>query len=225
MVNQTRRVLPLLSDVRKSAHAKRRKQSRGHFRKSPTRDFQHAAISRRQCLPDSFNDDECSKRCNSFLGETQTSDSTTQPHAKSSSAVNGSGNERRKRFAHATEKQTGNSVQQSRQSVPGVLSCPCVIATPLEAEHAGKIGRCIQCQTRCSLQTTSAQSDALTMSRPLQSLQTGASSPQMIWFSVTRRLGVRLSKRYPGADRVLMLMATVLGTALFIHQLTKVDLE
>ncbi len=226
MVNQTRRVLPLLSDVRKSvpreaAEAIARALSKVPDQRFPTcGDFAEAVLAG---LASTMTNAQ--KGATVSSGETQTSDSTTQPHAKSSSAVNGSENERRKRFAHATEKQTGNSVQQSAAKRSGVLSCPvCDRQLRLRPEHAGKIGRCIQCQTRLFIADDICSVRCLDDVSSSSIASTGASSSDDLVLGDSV-FGVRLSKRSLVLIGVLMLMATVLGTALFIHQLTKVDLE
>lgn len=102
--------------------------------------------------------------------------------------------------------------------------CPiCGRQLKLRNEHAGRIGRCIQCQTRLSIATDLKLIQVLD---DIASSESNAAANSADDLLVGDSLfGVRFSRRTLLLIGSATLLMAIVGIAIFINQLTAVDLE
>ena len=102
--------------------------------------------------------------------------------------------------------------------------CPvCGRQLKLRNEHAGRIGRCIQCQTRLSIATDLKLIQVLDDMASSESNVAGNSADDLLVGDSL--FGVRFGRRTLLLIGGVTLLLAIVGVAIFINQLTGVDLQ
>ena len=227
MVNQTRRVLPLISDVRKAVPVATAQALAKAISKKPEDRFA-------TCV-------EFAEAAIAGLSEAQATvpppqemiprpkkpaDSSVKSHADSTSA-------RRKRPVPSERIPSSsgaliNTGRVSKAKSVGIINCPqCRKELRLRPEHAGRRGSCVQCKTRLRIGadlmtlTTIPERDA-DESSSSNSSTAGSADDLIIGEKV---FGLKLSRKAMLGLGVALLITVVAALVIFVLQLTKPDLE
>ena len=231
MVNQTRRVLPLISDVRKAVPVATAQALAKALNKKPDErfgtceEFAEAAIAGLSAASGSS-----SKMQPAIQPQKQVpADSSVKSQADATTSV------KRKRprprqpeYIPASSGELINTGRVSRAKVAGVIDCPqCRKEFRLRPEHAGRNGRCVQCATRLRI-----GADLMTLTiLPERSSDASGSSNYSAGSSVEdliigeKVFGLKLSKNVMLGLGAGLLVTVVAALVVFFLQLAKPDLE
>lgn len=144
MVNQTRRELPLLSDVRPAVPEATARAIARAIRKNPEERFATCAEFAQAAISGLQKNGGGNKRA------ATTSDSTARSRADSTGSRRKSSEDiGPSSLLSAASPARSEQVLMSRARAPGIIDCPvCRRELRLQAQHGGRIGRCNQCATR-----------------------------------------------------------------------------
>lgn len=227
MVNQTRRVLPLISDVRKAVPVATAQALAKAISKKPEErfatcvefaeaviaglsDVQAAAASPPEAIP------RPKKPADSSVKSQADSTSVKRKRPPQTARIPGSS---------GTLINTG---RVSRAKSVGIIDCPqCHDELRLRPEHAGRSGSCIQCQTRLRI-----GADLMTLTvlpatgvGPSGSSNSSASNSGDDLIIGEKVFGVKLSRGAMMGLGIALLVIVVTAAVIFSLQLMKPDLE
>ena len=227
MVNQTRRVLPLISDVRKAVPLATAQALAKAISKKPDErfstcvEFAEAAIaglSGAQAVVPPPQE--------TMPRPTRPADSSVKSQADSTSV--------RRKMPVPSERIPGSSgtllnrVRVSKAKSVGIIDCPqCRKELRLRAEHAGRSGRCIQCSTRLRI-----AADLMTLTvlpepetGPSRRSNSSASNSADDLIIGDKVFGMKLSRKTIVGLGIALLVIVVTASAIFLQQLMKPGLE
>ena len=227
MVNQTRRVLPLISDVRKAIPAATAQALAKAISKKPEErfatcvEFAEAAIAglsgSQATVPPPQETIPRPKR---------PADSSVKSQADSTSV-------KRKRPVPSQRipSSSGTLINTGRVSKArsvGIIDCPqCRKELRLRSEHAGRSGRCIQCRTRlriaANLMTLTVLPEPGVGPSGSSNSSAGNSADDLIIGE--KVFGVKLSRKAIMGLGIALLVIVVISAVIFLLRLTKPDLE
>ena len=227
MVNQTRRVLPLISDVRKAIPAATAQALAKAISKKPEErfatcvEFAEAAIAglsgSQATVPPPHETIPRPKR---------PADSSVKSQADSTSV-------KRKRPVPSQRipSSSGTLINTGRVSKArsvGIIDCPqCRKELRLRSEHAGRSGRCIQCRTRlriaANLMTLTVLPEPGVGPSGSSNSSAGNSADDLIIGE--KVFGVKLSRKAIIGLGIALLVIVVISAVIFLLRLTKPDLE
>ncbi len=227
MVNQTRRVLPLISDVRKAIPAATAQALAKAISKKPEErfatcvEFAEAAIAglsgSQATVPPPQETIPRPKR---------PADSSVKSQADSTSV-------KRKRPVPSQRipSSSGTLINTGRVSKArsvGIIDCPqCRKELRLRSEHAGRSGRCIQCRTRlriaANLMTLTVLPEPGVGPSGSSNSSAGNSADDLIIGE--KVFGVKLSRKAIIGLGIALLVIVVISAVIFLLRLTKPDLE
>ena len=227
MVNQTRRVLPLISDVRKAVPVATAQALAKAISKKPEErfatcmEFAEAAIAGLSGSQPTVPPPQ-----KTIPRPKKPADSSAKSQADSTSV-------RRKSPAQADRIPSSsgtliNTGRVSKAKTAGIIDCPqCRKELRLRAEHAGRRGRCIQCRTRlrigADLMTLTIMSESSSDSNgSSNSSATSATDDLIIGEKV---FGVKLSRKAIMGVGITLLVIVVTASVIFLQRLTKPDVE
>jgi serine/threonine protein kinase len=227
MVNQTRRVLPLLNEVRKTVPTTVAEAVARSLAKNPQQRFStcselaDAVIFGLSSSPASSDNGSSSVTRQSISDK---NDSTTREFASGSETPSQGYSRVASSDSRVTKRPGSKAVRQAVASRPGVFACPvCSRQLKLRPEHAGRVGRCVQCQTRLSI---AADLKLIRVLEDIASSESNVSSSSGNDLLVGDSLfGFRLGRRTLLVVGGVMLLSAIVGVALFFNQLTGVDLK
>lgn len=229
MVNQTRRVLPLISDVRKSVPVATAQALAKALNKKPEErfetceEFAEAAIagltaasglsSKMQPVPQSRKQ--------------VPADSSVKSQADATTSVK----RKRPQPSHSIPASSGeliNTGRVSRAKTAGVINCPhCRKEFRLRSEHAGRNGRCVQCATRlrigADLMTLTILPERSSDASGSSNSSAGGSAEDLIIGE--KVFGLKLSRNAMLGLGAALLVTVVAALVIFFVQLAKPDLE
>ena len=232
MVNQTRLVLPLISDVRKAVPVATAQALAKAISKKPQErfatcvDFAEAAIAGL-----SGSQATAPRPRATALRPQTTTPPATRPADSSAKSQADSTSVKRKRPVQTTRIPSSsgtliNTKRVSKAKMVGIIDCPqCRSELRLRPEHAGRSGRCIQCKARLRIGadlmtlTVLSETDA---SGSSNSSATGSSDDLIIGEKV---FGVKLSRKTIMGLGISLLVIVVIAAVMFLLQLMKPDLE
>ena len=220
MVNQTRRVLPLISDIRKAVPV-------------PTAIALARAISK--------NPEERFATCVEFAeaaiaGLTGSSEKLPRPPATADSSVRSQADSTTVRGTRKTPatnaaslaplKKSGVAGSVSRAKSIGVIDCPrCQNEVRLRPEHAGRWGRCVKCATRLQiapdLSTLTVLPERIRSESKSSSSSASNSADDLIIGE--KVFGMKLGRKSMYVLAIALVLALLAATVIFALQLTKED--
>lgn len=230
MVNHTRRVLPLISDVRKAIPVPMAMAIAKAISKKPEQrfatcvEFAEAALAGLAAATSSAPSSK-----NRASASEIPADSSVNSRADATST-------RRKRPLKGLEAElipgsSGTLIERervSRAKTVGVINCPnCRKELRLRPEHAGRSGRCIQCQTRlrigADLMTlTTRPEHGASGSASSNSSESGSADNLIIGEKV---FGIKLSRNAMMGLGTGLLVLVIVAVVVFVVQLITPDLE
>ena len=230
MVNQTRRVLPLLSDVRKAVPLATAQAVAKAISKKPLDRFATCVDFAEAALAGLSDSPEIAPRPQeSVLRPKRPADSSVKSQADSTSV-------QRKRPVRpvCAERIPGssgtliNTGRVSRAKSAGIIDCPqCRNELRLSSEHAGRSGRCIQCATRlrigADLKTLTVLPEPSAAAAGSSNSSSANSGDDLIIGE--KVFGLKLSRKAMLGLAIALLVIVVTAAVLFVLQLTKPDLE
>ncbi len=235
MVNQTRRVLPLISDVRKSVPVTTAQALAKALKKKPDERFLTCEEFAEACIAGLTAASESSSKIHSSPPATPATPARRrQVPADSSVKSQADATTVKRKRPVRTERIPGSSGvaidtgRVSRAKTAGVINCPqCRKEFRLRPEHAGRNGRCVECATRLRI-----GADLMTLtilpergsdaSGSSNSSATGSAEDLIIGEKV---FGLKLSRNAMLGLGVGLLIIVVTALVIFILQLSKPDLE
>lgn len=237
MVNQTRRVLPLLNSVRKSVPEAVAVAVAKALEKNPDSRFEtcvefadavvaglSSALQPTTASRTSSDSNDSGPHDNSTIKarvqETDAPRLRSRPSAKRPSDSRESS-----QLSMSSLSDTAKSALVAKAVSPGVFNCPvCSRQLKLRPEHAGRIGRCVQCQTRLSIAADLKWIRVVSGSHGSSGSSSSNSHTDdvLIGDSV---FGWRFGRRTLLLIGAAMLLIAIFGVSFFVHQLTKTDLE
>ncbi len=247
MVNQTRKILPLLNEVRKSvpmatsiALAKALNKKPGD-RFSTCVEFAEAVIAGLTATGESDSSSSTASASTSSAvapalkdSSTKGVDSTAKTRASATSTNAARDNATREKRRRKAAEVDDDSMQMpalrgrvSKAVSPGVIHCPqCRKVLNLRKEHAGRTGRCVQCKTRlriaANLGTLTTIDDAGWASDSGVSSSASSATDLIIGEKV---FGFKFSKQAIMGLAIGLIVVVIVCTALLVSQWTKPDVE
>ena len=229
MVNQTRRVLPLISDVRKAVPVATAQALAKALNKKPGERYQTCeefAVAAIAGLTTAASGSSSKMPPVTQLRKQVPADSSVKSQADATSLKR-----KRPRQSERIPASSGeliNTGRVSRAKTAGVLNCPqCRKEFRLRSEHAGRNGRCVQCATRlrigADLMTLTILPDRSSdASGSSNSSASGSAEDLIIGEKV---FGLKLSRNAMLGLGAGLLVTVVAALVIFFLQLAKPDLE
>ena len=227
MVNQTRRVLPLISDVRKAIPVATAQALAKAISKKPEErfatcvEFAEAAIAGLSGAQATVPPPQ-----ETIPRPKMPADSSVKSQADSTSV-------KRKRPVPSERipSSSGTLINTGRVSKArsvGIIDCPqCRKELRLRSEHAGRSGRCIQCRTRlriaANLMTLTVLPEPGVGPSGSSNSSAGNSADDLIIGE--KVFGVKLSRKAIMGLGIALLVIVVISAVIFLLRLTKPDLE
>ncbi len=232
MVNQTRRVLPLISDVRKAVPVATAQALAKAISKKPQERFATCVEFAEAAIAGLSGSQETAPRPQATALRPQTATPpATRPADSSAKSQADSTSVKRKRPVQTTRIPSSsgtliNTKRVSKAKMIGIIDCPqCRSELRLRPEHAGRSGRCIQCTARlrigADLMTLTVLSET-DVPGSSNSSATGSSDDLIIGEKV---FGVKLSRKTIMSLGISLLVIVVIAAVMFLLQLMKPDLE
>jgi hypothetical protein len=228
MVNQTRRVLPLISDVRKAVPVATAQALAKALNKKPNdrfetcEEFAEAAIAGLSAASGSSSKMRPAPQPRKQVP----ADSSVKSQADATSVKR-----KRPRPSERIPASSGeliNTGRVSRAKTAGVINCPqCRKEFRLRPEHAGRNGRCVQCATRLRI---GADLMTLTILPERNSDASGSSNSSAAGSAEDliigeKVFGLKLSRNAMLGLGAGLLVTVVAALVIFFLQLAKPDLE
>ena len=228
MVNQTRRVLPLISDVRKAVPVATAQALAKALNKKPEdrfetcEEFAEAAIAGLTASHDSSQ-----KTKPSPPRRQVPADSSVKSQADATASVKRKRPQQSDRIPSSSGMAI-NTGRVSRAKTAGVINCPqCRKEFRLRPEHAGRNGRCVQCATRlrigADLMTLTILPDRSSDASGSSNSSATASAEDLIIGE--KVFGLKLSRNAMLGLGAALLITVVAALVIFILQLSRPDLD
>ena len=227
MVNQTRRVLPLISDVRKAVPVATAQALAKAISKKPEERFA-------TCVE--FAEAAIAGLSGSQAIVTPPQETMSRPKRPADSSVKSQADStsvKRKRPVPSERipSSSGTLINTGRVSKArsvGIIDCPqCRKELRLRSEHAGRSGRCIQCRTRlriaANLMTLTVLPEPGVGPSGSSNSSAGNSADDLIIGE--KVFGVKLSRKAIIGLGIALLVIVVISAVIFLLRLTKPDLE